>query len=241
MTPKRMVLDLSHHNTINDWDEMVASGITGIIHKASEGDYMTDSKYPGRRSGCKESGLTWGAYHFATNDPVSAQVDTFLSYAAPDRDTMLVLDWEPYGSKEMTVDQAKEWIEQVEERTNRPGEVVIYSGNLAKEKLDSGDTFFGQRRLWLAQYSSTPKVEPPWSKYWLWQYSDGQAGPQPKGCPGVGGYVDTNHYDGSDDQLRSEWASGKLAPASEVAGVVITVTVKGVSAKDVNVLIEEES
>src|SRR5262245_18378767 len=63
-TPKRMVLDLSHHNTVDDWNQMVSAGIIGMIHKASEGDYMSDDKYPGRRDGCAESGLCWGAFHF---------------------------------------------------------------------------------------------------------------------------------------------------------------------------------
>jgi GH25 family lysozyme M1 (1,4-beta-N-acetylmuramidase) len=240
-TPKRMALDLSHHNSITDFDAMADSGIVGIIHKASEGDYMTDDKYAGRRNGCREHGLMWGAYHFATNDDVDAQVDLFLRAADPDDDTMMVLDWEPYGDKQMTKAQAREFIEKLEERTGRPGEVVIYSGNLAKEELDSNDTFFGERRLWLAHYSSSPSAAPPWSDYWLWQYSDGAAGPSPKGCPGVSGEVDTNSFDGSAEQLRAEWASGEPRPMPEPkpARVIITITIEGASADDVQMDISD--
>src|SRR5262245_36724647 len=108
---KRMVLDWSHHNIVNDFQAVVDAGIHGIIHKASEGDYMTDDKYDGRRKGCKEYGLEWGAYHFATSDPVDAQVDLFLNAAKPDKDTLLCLDWEPYGNKTMSKAQARDWIE----------------------------------------------------------------------------------------------------------------------------------
>ena len=245
-TIRRVVLDLSHHNTVTDWDEMVSAGIQGMIHKASEGDYMTDDKYPGRRSGCAESGLCWGAYHFATNDPVDAQVDLFLRAAQPDADTMLVLDWEDYGSKQMTKSQARDWIEKVEAATGRPGEVVIYSGNTAKEQLNSSDTFFGERRLWLAQYSSNPTPGAPWDTIWLHQYSDGNSGPEPKGCPGVSGDVDTNSYSGSNAQLRAEWASGiaepqpEPEPEPEPTPDEITITITVEAPPGVNVIVNQE-
>jgi len=220
----RLVLDLSHHNTVHDFGKMAASGIAGIIHKASEGNYMTDSKYEGRRSGCEEYGICWGAYHFATSNDPQEQALTFIEKAQPDEDTLLCLDWEPYGDKTMSKGQAKAWIQEVEGRLKRPGEVVIYSGNLAKEQLTSSDTFFGERRLWLAQYSSAPVVKPPWSKFWLWQYSDGQAGPQPHEVPGVQSPVDCNSYDGTATELVSEWATG--TPVIKPTQETVTITVE---------------
>ena len=239
-TVNRMVLDLSHHNTIESWSAIVSAGIAGIIHKASEGDYNTDDTYTERRSAALANGLEWGAYHFGTNDQVGAQVDLFLEAAKPDADTLICLDWEPYGDKTMSTEQAREWIAEVEERLGRPGECVIYSGNLAKEELGNEvDEFFGSRRLWLAHYSSDPSVQASWDEFWLWQYSDGVAGPDPHGCPGVSGAVDTNSYDGSKGQLVAQWASGEsgLEPArpSEPAPepepeatetITITITVK---------------
>jgi len=235
-----MVLDLSHHNIVNDWQQVADAAIIGVIHKASEGSTYKDPKYDGRRSGCREKGIEWGAYHFATASPVDEQVENYLVAADPDKDTMLVLDWEPYGDNTMSVSAAKEWITQVEQRLDRPGEVVIYSGNLAKEELDASDTFFGARRLWLAQYGSTPKVEPPWSKFFLWQYSDGQTGPEPKGCPGVQDPVDTNSFNGSAEQLRAEWASGEVEPApTPTPRPVVTVTVQAPAGVKVVVHTEE--
>jgi len=234
-----MVLDLSHHNIVSDFG-LMAANVFGIIHKASEGSSYKDPKYDGRRDGCKEHGLLWGAYHFATASPVDAQVENFLAAAQPDQSTLLCLDWEPYGSNTMSTANARAWIEKVEQRLNRPGQVVIYSGNLAKEQLDSGDTFFGERRLWLAQYGSTPKVEPPWSSYWLWQYSDGQAGPSPKGCPGVEDPVDTNSYPGTPEQLRAEWASGEAGPTPPPEPVQPTVMVTIQAPAGVKVVVHTE-
>src|SRR5262245_17268432 len=131
----RMALDLSHHNIVHDFDAIVQAGIVGIIHKASEGNSFVDEKYAGRRKGCAEKGMAWGAYHFGAHDDGDAQVDHCLDTADPDHETLICLDWEPYGERQMTKAQARKWIEEVEARLGRPGEVVIYSGNLAKEQL----------------------------------------------------------------------------------------------------------
>lgn len=233
---RRMVLDLSHHNTVTDWNAVVDAGIYGIIHKATEGDYMDDDTYASRRKAATNAGLLWGAYHFGTNSPVEEQVDLFLRHADPDVGTLVCLDWEPYGAKQMSKAQAREWIELVEGTLGRPGSVVIYSGNLAKEQLSSSDVFFGERRLWLAHYSSTPKVEPPWEKFWLWQYSDGAAGPGPHGCPGCSGHVDTNSYDKSAADLVVEWADGSTTEPSDELVVRIIVS----APPGVKVVVENE-
>lgn len=237
-TVKRMVLDISHHNTVTSWNDIVRAGIVGIIHKATEGTYMTDDEYEGRREAANEAGLKWGAYHFATNNPVVEQADLFLRFADPEQQDMIVLDWEPYGDNTMTKDQAREWIELVERRLDRPGEVVIYSGNLAKEELNDDDVFFGERRLWLAHYSSSPSVASPWSDYWLWQYSDGAAGPSPHGCPGVSGAVDTNSFQGTATELREQWASGVAQPIPEEPGAAVATIEMRISG---NCKIEQET
>src|SRR5262249_45257299 len=204
----RMVLDISHHNTVTDWQAVRNAGIVGIIHKASEGTYMTDDDYKDRRREAGAAGLLWGAYHFATDDNVAGQVDLFIRMADPTKADLICLDWEPYGSNTMSAAQVREFVELVEERLGRPGECVIYSGNQAKEQLHANDHWAGERRLWLAHYSSSPTCEPPWDHFWLWQYSDGNAGPGPQGCPGVTGDVDTNSFDGTPAELRAQWAGG---------------------------------
>lgn len=222
----RMVLDLSHHNTVQSFEQIAAAGIVGMIHKATEGVGYTDPKYEARRAGCREAGILFGAYHFATASDAIDQAEHFLQTARLTGADLFCLDWEDYGANTLSKEQARAWIEHVEGELGRPGECVIYSGNTAKEKLGANDTFFGARRLWLAQYGSNPAAKPPWSTWWLWQYSDGSAGPGPHGCPGVTGHVDTNSYDGPADQLLAEWASGEVQPEPEPGEVVVTLTIE---------------
>jgi lysozyme len=127
--------------------------------------------------------------------------------AANNPDWLFCLDWEDNADKTMSKAKAREWIEIVESALGRPGQCVIYSGNAANEKVGSkADPFFGARRLWLAQYGSTPKCQASWSTWWLWQYSgDGRVA-------GVDSACDVNIYDGPIDQLVAEWSGGAPAP-----------------------------
>jgi len=238
------VIDISHHQEVTDWDVMAAA-VHGIIHKASEGGtWGPDDKFEGRRKGCAESELLWGAYHFANGTDVDQQVENFLRCATPKPTDLVCLDWEDNpGGTMMSAAQAREWIEKVEKRLGRPGEVVIYGGNTLKEQLHGSDEFFGSRRLWLCQYGSNPTVPESWDEtgWWLWQYSDGASGPSPRDCPGVSHPCDTNSYAGTPDELRAEWASGKAQPAPEPDAqlVIITIKIHGVSADNVQVEMEE--
>jgi lysozyme len=205
----RKVLDISHHNDVNSWLQVLDAGVIGIIHKATEGTDYTDDTYKKRAAQAIDAGLLWGAYHFANGKDVVSQVDHFLDVVGIDDETLYALDWEedPDGDT-MTLEQAYDFLQRLERQTGRKG--VVYSGNTAKEALeDETDEYFGSHRLWLAQYSTTPVAQPSWEDWWLWQYSDGSVGPSPHGCPGVSGLVDTNSWDGSDNELRQQW-SGKI-------------------------------
>jgi len=229
--PSRKVIDISHHNTVLSWDDVVAAGIVGVIHKATEGLTYQDPQYLPRCAPAMRAGLVWGAYHFAHGgESIQGQVDNFLSVVGVDAETAYCLDWEsnPSGPT-MTAAEAREFIELLEARIGE-GRCIIYSGNTCKEALGSADNaFFGARRLWLAQYGTSPTCQASWDDWWLWQYSDGNVGPGPQGCPGVDGDVDTNSYAGSDDQLRAEWPGLVPAPepVPETAEVDITISVKG--------------
>jgi len=88
---------------------------------------------------------------------------------------------------------------------------VIYGGGLLKEELgNTKDAFFGSHRLWLAQYGNHPVVQASWSNFWLWQYTDGEDGPDDKtvsGIPGDSkGRLDCDHFAGSAELLAREWA-----------------------------------
>lgn len=204
VTPIRRVLDLSHHNTVSDLQVVKDAGIWGIIHKATEATGYKDNKYPGRKAGFLEIGLLWGAYHFVHPGNIGQQVDYFLAYAGVDDTTLYALDWEQASTGTASEADAINFMELLEAKTGRKG--VIYSGNVAKEKIAGHNAYLGSHRLWLAQYGNNPMPQQSWTNWWLWQYSDGEVGPQPHGCPGCGGYVDTNSYPGTQEELKAQWA-----------------------------------
>jgi GH25 family lysozyme M1 (1,4-beta-N-acetylmuramidase) len=105
----------------------------------------------------------------------------------------------------MTLSQAVAFVQDVEAHT---GECpVLYSGNAAKEALGATpNPTLARCRLWLAHYANAPVCPPGWSEPWLWQWSD-------KGTtPGIVGHVDQDAYQGSPDDLRSEWTGGSARP-----------------------------
>jgi len=232
----RMVIDISHHNSPVDFGQVQAAGIFGIIHKASEGTSFVDDQYLSRAREALNCGLLWGAYHFANSNSVQAQVDNFLKVVGVDDETLYALDWEDNGNSTMRLDQAREFVELLERKIGE-GRTVLYSGNTAKEALGSKqDPFWGARRLWLCQYGSTPVCQASWDTYWLWQYSDGEKGPGPHGCPGVSGDCDTNSWPGTVDELRSQWA-GMAAPKPHPKRPAVTVEIETIGDVAVTVLV----
>jgi lysozyme len=238
-TPNRKILDLSHHNDIEDIQQVKKAGVLGIIHKSTEGDDYTDPTYADRKKLCLDAGLLWGAYHFAHPGHVEAQVDNFLAVTGNDKAMLYALDWEESSSGTMSEAEAEQFCDLVEQRTGR--KCVIYSGNAAKEEIEGINEYLGSHRLWLAQYGSSPVCQESWDDWWIWQYSDGQNGPQPRGCPGVSGDVDTNSWAGTDEELRAEWSGTTIRPPRprpEVA--VVAITIQAPSTVEVRVTVNDE-
>lgn len=200
-----VVIDIYHGNAVDSFAEARAAGVLGIIHKATTGQTGKDKAYTDRRREAEAAGLLWGAYHWGTNAPVAAQVDNFLLKAQPDDNTLVALDYELDAKFQMSFDQAREFLERIHEKLGR--RAVLYSGHLIKEKLGNrADPFWGAHRLWLAEYNPTATVQKSWPSYWLWQYAEKKS--TVPGIPGnVAGAIDYNHFNGSADQLRAEWAS----------------------------------
>src|SRR5262249_11942889 len=126
------IIDMYHGNSI-DFEETLEGGIVAIIHKATEGANFSDSKYHARRERAKELGFLWGAYHFSTGGSVSDQVENFLSYATPEDDDLISLDWEPSDGPDMTLDQARHFAQMIKDETGRWP--LIYGGHLLRESI----------------------------------------------------------------------------------------------------------
>lgn len=197
------VIDLSHHNTVSPSLEAAkAAGVQGVIHKATEATGYVDEKYVARRKLAADVGMLWGAYHFMRPGQVGVQVDHFLRTAKPDDGTVMVCDYE---DPKIPLDQLIAFMGMLETKLGR--KPVLYCGHVLKEKLgQTAMPVLTQYRLWLAQYGPKAKLPPGWDKYWLWQYSDGEVGPDPHEVPGIGPHCDCNHFDGTDDELAWSWA-----------------------------------
>ncbi len=200
-----LVIDISHHNIVTSFTEVRMAGIRGVIHKATEGATMVDKTAAKRRQQILDAGLLLGFYHFGDNSTVKTQVSNFLRVAQPDDSTLLALDWEPAGNgrRTMSLDQAKEWLALVHEKTGQMS--LLYSGSTIKEALDGRpDPFLSQHRLWLCHYNSNPKLPVGFDKYWLWQYTGDGVGNGPHTVAGVKDKgLDLNVFGGSD--LAQEW------------------------------------
>lgn len=204
------VIDISHYDRIvgNGFKDVRAFGIVGVIHKASEGTGVVDAPYAARRKDAVAAGLLWGAYHFLRPGHVQEQVDLFLRAAQPDAQTLLALDYEVNPP---SLSDARTFVELVEAKSDRS--VVVYSGNTLKEALGNHvDPWWGARRLWLAQYAAHPVVQVSWKKPWLWQFTGDGSGPTPHQVPGIQieGGLDISSWDGTDDELRAQWAGSTL-------------------------------
>lgn len=213
MTINPHVIDISHYDAVDadGFQKAAAFGIWGVIHKSSESTGVVDRMYAPRKQPALAAGLLWGAYHFMRPTDIKAQVDLFMRAAAPDANTLMAVDYE---DSNVSLDQLREFIELTEARLGR--KLVIYSGNTIKEKLGNRvDPFYGERRLWLAQYSASPVLQKSWQRYWLWQYTGDGAGQPPHNVPGIhiAGGLDISSYDGTKEQLAREWSgAGGIVP-----------------------------
>jgi lysozyme len=110
----------------------------------------------------------------------------------------------------------KEFLDAVEDRVGRSP--VIYSGHVLKEQL-AGSGYRPKRRLWLAQYASTPTLPEGVDSYWLWQWTD-------KGTvPGINPPTDCNDFQGSDADFAHGWAGHYDQPVPPEIDIEVTVTV----------------
>lgn len=199
-----VIVDISHHNGNPDFAQAAAAGIVGVIHKATQGLNYKDPMYTTNRQKALDAGLLWGAYHFGTGGNGAGQADFFLGTVNPTPDTLLVLDFEPNTQgATMSLDDARAFVTQINTTVGRfPG---LYSGSLIKQQLGNNtDPLLSQCFFWLAQYGPNAVLPTNWPTWTLWQYTDGNLGPQPHTVPGIGA-CDRDKFNGDLDDLKKLW------------------------------------
>ena len=209
------VVDIYHGDNVSSFKEAYVSGIRGIIHKATQGVLTHDPLYAARRALAKSVNMLWGAYDFNTGDNPKQQVEYFFKVAQPDETTLCALDLEDNTHSEMSLTQAREYLEYGDEKLGRT--FWLYSGNRIKQLIVHADSetkaFFAKHKLWGCEYGPKWKnfdvngQRLPWDKPTLWQYTDGKLGLTPHGVPGLQSHMDVNHFDGTDEELAAIWIS----------------------------------
>lgn len=208
------VIDISHHNSIQDFAKVKQSGICGVIHKATQGHHYTDPTFASNTLSAQKAGLHVGAYHFGNGDDAGTQADHFLAVAG--NNTLLALDFEAYADNQMSLAQAETFIDKIHKATGRyPG---LYTGSafiqstLANAGISQANqTILSQCWLWLAEYADTPVLPKIWPAWTLWQYTDGNHGPQPHTVDGIGP-CDREQFNGSQAQLEAFWTIQSTPP-----------------------------
>lgn len=209
------IIDASHYQTSIDFARLKAAGIPAIIHKATEGRYMRDELFVPRRALAKQAGLLYGAYHFGTNGDVDTQVANFLSVWQPG--DLPVLDVElsgKDGATSMSLAQAEAWVERVINRTKQVP-MIYGGGNYLRDVLrPTAASLLSRCPLWWAQYTVKPPTVLPsaWSRWALWQYTDGKAGGVPRSTDGIGA-CDHNVFAGTETDLRALWGQPRVMRA----------------------------
>lgn len=199
-----VIVDLSHHNRSPDFNQAAASGLKGVIYKASQGQTGTDPTFKASEAKARAAGLYWGAYHFATGSDGVKQAENFLSQIGDPAKTLMVLDFEPnLTGPSMSLSEAQAFVTHVANQTGRfPG---FYSGHYIKQLLGNGhDPLLAKCWFWLAQYGPTAVVPPNWSTWTMWQYTDGAIGPKPHDVPGIG-LCDRDQFNGNQGELDQLW------------------------------------
>jgi lysozyme len=169
-----MIVDLSHFDDLEPlaFQKMALAGVTGFLHKATEGITIRDLTYAARKVEAKQqaASLPWGAYHFFRPDDPTTQASHFLRYCGQPDDW--ALDYEdPKGE----LDAAITFMEDVEKAVGK--QMMIYGnravlGQQISVASAAQKSFLSARRLWWAEYDvQAPKIPSIWAKFDLWQWT----------------------------------------------------------------------
>lgn len=198
------VIDLSHWNENINFKLAREDGILGVIHKATQGLKYVDPTYTEKRKAAEEEGLLWGSYHFGVGENGRDQANHFLETVGETKNTIVVLDIEKnQGGKNIEPKQAEDFVERILEATDHLP-LIYGSANFLK---DFATPILTKCPLWIARWGEKPVLPKGWNDWILWQYTDGNEGPEPHEVKGIG-KCDRNRFNGTIEELKNFWLSG---------------------------------
>jgi lysozyme len=194
------IIDTSHWDPIHDSAAMRDAGIVAVIAKATEGVRLRDDQFAANKSA--SAGLLFAAYHFLDHSvDAENQADFFIDTVRPDGKTGIVLDFEAG-----TIAEAEAFAQRIYDIAGL-WPMLYTRASYITSQIGGKPTPLSNCPLWVASYRDTPMLPPQWSKWALWQYTNGEDGPEPHVTPGVGtsGLVDRSRFDGTSDALHALW------------------------------------
>src|SRR5215813_2422982 len=87
------VIDLSHFNSVQSFQQAKESGVLAVIHKATQGTRFVDAEFTSHRRAALSEGLLFGSFHFASHGDPKGQADHYLDTV--ESTELMVLDFEP--------------------------------------------------------------------------------------------------------------------------------------------------
>ncbi|HKX26928.1 MAG TPA: glycoside hydrolase family 25 protein [Blastocatellia bacterium] len=201
-----LIIDAYFKNNI-DWEELeTETRVSAMIHKSTVGTSRIDPMYVSRRAEARRRGYLWGSYHWGEAGNPEAQAEFYIKTVDPGDDELIALDLEDVNSKAlMNADEALIFIKKVKALTGRYP--ILYTNHLTAKMLSAKyrGTEFAKIPLWYARFKSDVTDFPTglWPTYTLWQFSSEIR--YQKAIAGTERDIDVNVYNGTTDQLRSEW------------------------------------
>jgi GH25 family lysozyme M1 (1,4-beta-N-acetylmuramidase) len=173
------IIELWHSDkaaTITDFKSVRGNGIFALVHKATQDTSYRDPMFHDRVRAAQDAGMLTGAYHVLTLANIHDQADIFLSATRPfdDGNFALFVLYEKSNAPP-ALHQVVQFMQVVEDETKSL--CGLYSGTYIRETLvpqaggyqqssmQTIDSFFASRRLWLAEYGPHQNIPWPWSEY----------------------------------------------------------------------------
>ncbi len=208
-------IDVSYYQGAIDWGRVKNDGVKFAFIRVSDGLGYHDSRFGANWSGAKAHGVLRGAYQFfRSNESAVAQADLLINkiggHLGPD-DLPPVIDVESAdGQSAHTIaTKVKAWLNRIHDKLGVNG--IVYTGPYFWQDSVGGANL-SSHPLWVAHYGTQcPLVPGAWSRWTFHQFtSSGRVA-------GIGGNVDTNHFNGTLAQLKSTFAGAGL-PRACVSG-----------------------
>jgi GH25 family lysozyme M1 (1,4-beta-N-acetylmuramidase) len=221
-------LDVSHWNTIIDWETIYNSGREFVFIKATDGYGGNPSLHLNYLNTnaplAKEAGLEVGIYHFAepvlnpTETGAREEADWFVKKA----NKYLTEDYlrpaldiergkiEEYDDCKKLASWVNAWMEKVKEEANLATYPILYCNQEYAKALLRGDSTITKYSLWIVDLSNDEIPDNcGWSDWAFRQYAgaeDSEWAGRAR-CPGfaINAGVDLNIYSGDIEDLKSNF------------------------------------